>query len=459
MPVPGNEFGRYRIVGRHSFHAAGFVVQAREERTGAERDLWLLTPAGVAEPGLRGEIVRAATAVRKVRTPHLVPLHEFGEVEGQPFFARGVVDGVPLRALGNFDGHVASAVACIAQVGEALHALHEAGLTDGALGPSRVLVSGGAGPLRARLRDAVLLGVLIRHRVVVGPLWEEAVDYRAPEVLGGEQIDERADIYALGGLLWTALTGEKPFATYVGHQLDPVPQLAGDAPAVRALNTILSRSLAKRPADRYATALDMVDALRLVPGLEDVQGLTAAGAGAPAGWTVATVTVAPAEAAAEVPAATDPTEAELASPYGAGEAVVLRAAEAHMPEVPAPVVPAPVVPVPVATATEVTAPVADEDEPAFLSDGWRAEDTLAPVPLPRTALPDDVGHTESDDDTRFSGPSPFVLGLVLVAGLLMLAAVLLVRHFDLVTLPGADATGTTSMGVVGPQSGSARAIA
>lgn len=426
MPVPGSEFGRYRIVGRHSFHAAGFVVKAVDVRTEAERDLWLLTPAGVAEPGLRSEIVAGATAVRKVRAPQLVPLHEFGEVGGQPFFARGTGDGVPLRAIGTFGGHAGSAVECIAQIGQALHALHTAGLVDGALGPGRVLVSGGPGQVRARLQDAVLLGLLIRHGVVVGPLWEETVDYRAPEVHAGAPADHRSDIYGLGGLLWTALTGAKPFATYVGHQLDPVPQLAGDSPAVRALNLILFRSLAKDPAARYTEVLDMVDALRLVPGLEGAE----VGPDQPADAEVAAVASATPEARLDaedvVPGAED----------GGAPVEVFSDSDSDSDN--------------------------DEDaaaEPAFLSDGWRNEEAFAPEPLARTALPDDVGRSASDDDEPWTGPSRLVLGLVLVAGLLMLAGVLLVRHFGLVTFADADATDATSIGVVGPQTGGARAIA
>lgn len=414
MPVPGTAFGRYLVESRHAFQAAGFVVDVREERTGARRQLWLLTPSVVADPQLRVELVGTATAVRRLRSDHLVTLHEFGEIDGQPFFARDVAEGTTLAQRGTLAGDVAGALECMAQIGHGLHVLHTAGVVDGALGPGRVEISGGPGQRRARLRDGGVLGVLVARGVVVGPGWEEALDYRAPEVHAGRPVDARSDIYSLGGLLWTALTGRTPFDTYVGHQLDPVPQLAGTTPAVMAVNEILQRSLSKEPFLRYHKALDMVDALRLVPGVADLRVEVAERAPSVARESAAAAVVA------------------IAVGAGAGPDEV--AAPADVP-----------LPADASAAGEMEHPDASSHE----------------SPDPSPDLVGDDGEAEGGRTSRSDLLGPPSVGLIMVVllGLLLLAAIWAVRHFDLVPEATPSPTGTTSIVVVGLQSGGVRAIA
>jgi hypothetical protein len=264
-----------------------------------------------------------------------------------------------------------------------------------------------------------VLGVLVARGVVVGPGWEETLDYRAPEVHAGRPVDARSDIYSLGGLLWTALTGRTPFDTYVGHQLDPAPQLAGSTPAVIAINEILQRSLTKEPVLRYRKVLDMVDALRLVPGVADLRVEVAE----------RVPTVARESAAAAVVAAVrgsgGPEAASAGSDLGPDD------------------VPVPADPTPDGLASADPSPAdLPQADVSPAADGAEAEDG--------------VDRTKRSD---LLGPPSRGLIAVVLLGLLLLAAIWAVRHFDLVAHDTPPAGGPTSIVVVGPQSVGARAIA
>ena len=94
-------------------------------------------------------------------------------------------------------------------------------------------------------------------------------DYISPEQIKNEQVSSRTDIYSLGAVLFEMLTGEKPFPdTSVAnliykHLHDPVPLISESRPGLPAqIDAVIQRATAKRPADRYADALEMAEAFR-----------------------------------------------------------------------------------------------------------------------------------------------------------------------------------------------------
>ena len=121
--------------------------------------------------------------------------------------------------------------------------------------------------------------------------WIGTVDFMAPEHLRGEPTDARTDVYALGCVLYTALTGEPPFrrqtvpATITAHLHEPPPRPSVDAPGVPvAFDSVIARALAKDPADRYPSAGDLGRAARAAATGERVstaRGSVATGAATP----------------------------------------------------------------------------------------------------------------------------------------------------------------------------------
>ncbi|HSX69181.1 protein kinase domain-containing protein, partial [Nocardioides sp.] len=267
-PGPGVEFGRYVVVGRPANYGAGSLVPARETRSGARRTLWLVMPQAVADPVHRAAVCRVATVLRKLESPHLLRLHEFGEVEGQPFFATAPLDGVDLAQVCAPDGiPPEEALDLIAQVGAGINHLHHAGLVEGALGPHRVLVEERDGRIHATVVHAAILPALLSTSALFGSQKQEALDFGAPELHRGEESTTRSDVYSLGCLLWLALTGERPVASHAGHRSAPTPQVQSDGPVAEALNSVLQRALAKDPAHRYRDVAAFAATIRAIAAL------------------------------------------------------------------------------------------------------------------------------------------------------------------------------------------------
>ncbi len=267
-PAPGVEFGRYVMVGRPERYGAGSLVGARELRSGARRSLWLVLPEVVAVPEQRAPVVRVATAVRKVDSPHLLRLHEFGEEDGQPFFATAPLDGVDLARVCAPDGiPPEDALDLVAQIGAGVNHLHHAGVVDAALGPLRVLVEERDGRAHASVVHAGVLATLLPTSALFGSLKQEALDFGAPELQLGEEPSVRSDVYSLGCLLWLALTGQQPHDSYAAHRSGSPLQVEGDGPVEQAINSILQRALAQDPAQRYRDAGAFVATVRSVATL------------------------------------------------------------------------------------------------------------------------------------------------------------------------------------------------
>ena len=160
-----------------------------------------------------------------------------------------------------------AALRIAAAVAEALGAVHAAGLIHRDLKPSNILLRADGQPvltdfgLAAALADTVKEQRLTPPNVLVG-----TADYLAPEVIAGQPVDARADLYALGIVLYEMLAGFVPFAgrdplqMLRAHLDEAVPPLSSTVPP--EIRAIVERALQKNPLDRYASATDMAAAIR-----------------------------------------------------------------------------------------------------------------------------------------------------------------------------------------------------
>ncbi|WP_214408084.1 serine/threonine-protein kinase, partial [Pseudonocardia lacus] len=195
--------------------------------------------------------------------PHIVGVYAAGEDAGRLFVTMRHVDGTDLRDMiadrGRLDPALATEV--IDQIGGALDAAHRRGLVHRDVKSANILLTTVDGRPHAYLTDFGLSraidaeGRLTRTGTAIG-----SIDYMAPEQFEGGQLDGRVDVYALGCVLYQALTGEVPFprdtepAKIWAHMQQEPPSLAAVAPEVPAgLDPVLRRAMAKRPADRFAT--------------------------------------------------------------------------------------------------------------------------------------------------------------------------------------------------------------
>src|SRR5262245_60634942 len=209
----GAEVGGYRVdelIGRGGM---GEVYRARDERLGRNVALKILASKLAEDDAFRERLVRESRIAASLDHPNVVPVYDAGEQDGRLYLAMRFVNGTDLKALLRREGALAPerAVAVAAQVADALDAAHARGLVHRDVKPSNVLLDQQDGREHAYLADFGLTQAASDGRAPDGHLMG-TLDYVAPEQICGDDVDGRADVYALGCLLFETLTGTLPFS-------------------------------------------------------------------------------------------------------------------------------------------------------------------------------------------------------------------------------------------------------
>jgi len=263
-PTPGTILGAYRIEGQLGAGSMGEVFKAVD--TGLERRvaIKLLSEKHRDSPELRKRFVREGRAVAAISHPNVVQVFATGSFDDRPYIAMELLDGVDLGSMVEKRGPLSSAEAAhtILDAAAGLSAAAKAGLIHRDVKPSN-LVRLGDGKVKvtdfglAKPVDPGSEPALTAMGVVVG-----TPDYIAPEQARGEPIDERVDIYALGGTLYFLLTGVPPFRTgrpaddkylkvVARHLRNPAPDALERNPnADRELAQLAMQLMAKKASDR-----------------------------------------------------------------------------------------------------------------------------------------------------------------------------------------------------------------
>lgn len=263
------EFGPYRIHELLGQGGMGTVHRALDVRNGRTVALKRLSRSDVVHQ-LRARFRRECRIAAGLHHPHVVPVHDFGELDGQLYLDMLLVDGTDLRReLGAGPVAPERALDVLGQVAQALDAAHAAGLVHRDVKPANILLDrtghayladfGIARPMSPEVTDLTGSGSLVGS-------W----DYLAPERMAGTaEVDGRADQYSLACVLYECLTGRLPHPApapagkVAGHLFEPPP-----APSVLvstitpALDGVVRRGLAKDPARRFPTATELIVAAR-----------------------------------------------------------------------------------------------------------------------------------------------------------------------------------------------------
>ncbi len=272
-PVLPARIGHYVINRKIGEGGMGVVYAARDERL--ERVVALKTMSSLAGPDetARQRFWREARAAASVNHPNVCQIHEIGEDAGTLFIAMELLDGESLAdRLRAGPLRLSEAVPIALGMLAALSALHGRGLVHRDLKPSNVfLTPHGVKLLDFGLARPGLSGLtssapgLTQSGMVIG-----TPRYMAPEQALGDPVDARSDLFSAGAILFEMIAGRPAFggATVVDvlHATvhEQPPALTG-SPAIAAADRVIRRALAKRPADRFATANDLADALRELP--------------------------------------------------------------------------------------------------------------------------------------------------------------------------------------------------
>jgi len=252
----------------------GVVYAARDEKL--HRTVALKTMASrVKDETARLRFWREARAAASVNHPNVCQIYEVGEDNGDLFIAMELLEGTPLSdRLKQGPLSVRETVSTGQGILAALSALHGRGIIHRDLKPSNVFLT----PHGVKLLDFGLARPaplenagpdLTRVGAVMG-----TPRYMAPEQAQGDSVDLRTDLFATGAILFEMLAGRPAFVgnsvvAILHATLNEEPPALSGSPAVAAVDRVIRRALAKRPADRHASAEQMADELGDVRGADD----------------------------------------------------------------------------------------------------------------------------------------------------------------------------------------------
>lgn len=259
----GTRFGRYhlrRLLGRGGM---GEVYEAEDTVKDRVVALKLMNQEFSNDPVFRKRMQREAQTAGRLQEPHVVPIHDFGEIDGQLYLEMRLVEGTDLDSLLKRFGPLTPprAVALIRQVAAALDAAHSAGVMHRDVKPQNILVTRDdfAYLVDFGIASATTDEKLTQLGTAVGT-WK----YMAPERFSSDEVTYRADIYALACVLHECLTGAPPYPAdsasvlITAHMMQPVPKPSEQRPGIpKALDAVIARGMAKNPNDRYASTGDL----------------------------------------------------------------------------------------------------------------------------------------------------------------------------------------------------------
>ena len=271
---PLQQFGPYRIEAVLGRGGMGEVYRAYDETHDRVVALKLLTESLADDAGYRERFRRESQLAARLRDPHVIPIHRYGEIDGRLFLDMRLVEGEDLGEALDRDGPMppGRAVSIISQIARALDAAHDDGLIHRDVKPSNVLLSNpGSDEDFIYLVDfgiARTVGsgqaALTHTGAALG-----SFDYMAPERFLDSGVDRRTDVYSLACLLYECLMASRPFTgdglptlMYAHLNLAP-PRPSTQRPGIPAgLDDVVAKGMAKSPDQRFARAGDLGVAAR-----------------------------------------------------------------------------------------------------------------------------------------------------------------------------------------------------
>ncbi|MEZ4701278.1 MAG: serine/threonine-protein kinase [Rhodothermales bacterium] len=273
-PLEGRRIGPYAVVRVIARGGMGVVYEARDVRLDKVVALKTMNPMLARDPKIRQRFEQEARTLARLEDPHVVRIHALQDEGPDTFIVMEYVQGPTLadylRRRGRLNAR--ETLFLTRQLLTALSKAHRLGIVHRDLKPANVMLArDDEGRPLVKVLD---FGIAKQLGATAQTLTHGAIGtllYMAPEqVRGAQDIDGRADLYALGVMLYEMLAGELPYDRQVDEYslrrqivegpVEPLHRRAPDVPG--GLSAIVERALAKTPADRYATAEDMLRAMQ-----------------------------------------------------------------------------------------------------------------------------------------------------------------------------------------------------
>jgi len=278
MDDPASQrFGRYEILSELGRGAMGVVYKARDPRINRIVAVKTISLAGQPpedEQEYRERFFREAEAAGRVLHPGIVTIFDVGEEPETraPYIVMELVSGESLDKLlskGDRKLPLKTALQLALELAEALDCAHRQGVVHRDLKPANILMTEDG---HGKIADFGVAKLNLANHTLAGRALGTPA-YMSPEQLNGDAVDGRSDLFSLGVILYTVLTGHRPFqgnsAVTVSFKVvnrDPIPASVLDAELPEGLDSIIERAMAKNPAARYQSGAEMA---------QDIQNLQA----------------------------------------------------------------------------------------------------------------------------------------------------------------------------------------
>jgi tetratricopeptide (TPR) repeat protein len=255
--IPGYQI--LHPLGRGGMASVYLAIQQSVDR---EVALKIMAPQLTVDPSFGERFLREARIAAKLHHRHVVSIYDVGVHDGIHYCAMEYLAGGPVMRRGAPPLALKPALRCVREIAQALHYAHSKGYIHRDVKPDNILLrEDGSAVLSdfgiARAADSATM--MTKTGSVVG-----TPHYMSPEQLRGRAIDGRADLYSLGVVFFQLLTGRVPYeasdslAIGIMHMTAPLPVLPGD---FQPLQAILEKMMAKEPADRFQTGMEIDQAL------------------------------------------------------------------------------------------------------------------------------------------------------------------------------------------------------
>jgi predicted Ser/Thr protein kinase len=261
----GTAFGKYNVVRLLGKGGMGEVYEAYDTDKNRTVALKILADGLSNDPTFRTRFQRESQAAAILQEPHVIPIHDWGEIDGRLYIEMRLVRGQTLDELiAKGPLEPSRAVAIIGQIGAALDAAHAEGLTHRDIKPHNIIVTTAD---FAYLVDFGIAEARGDSRLTTAGTPIGTINYMAPERFSGQEAGPAVDVYSLACVLYEALTGDSPFARdslenlVAAHLVSPPPRPSVTNSRVpAAFDAVIARGMAKDPDDRYGTAGGLVRA-------------------------------------------------------------------------------------------------------------------------------------------------------------------------------------------------------